>query len=98
MCKKSDEFKKLYAECQNKIAKLENDVKVLECKLSNKEALVELYKQDYASACRMGEVEKERYCKWRDDYRLQFKRKANAVGIIILIIEVLQIVSFFKWI
>lgn len=98
MCKKSDEFKKLYADCQSKIAKLENDVKLLECKLANKEAMIELYKQDYVSACKMGEVEKAHYQNWKDDYRLRFKRRANAVGIIILTIEIFQIISFFKWI
>lgn len=97
MCKKSDEFKKLYADCQSKIARLENDVAVLECKLSNKEALIELYKQDYDYACRMGEIEKERYCNWRDNYRLRFKRKANAVGILLLVFEIVQIISFFRW-
>lgn len=98
MCKKSDEFKELYSSCQSKIATLENTVEKLQCTISNKESLIELYKQDYKAACKMGEIEKERYKKWRDDYRLQFKRKANAAGILLLTFEVIQIISFFKWI
>lgn len=97
MCKKSNEFKELYSLCQSKIAALENTVEKLERTVSNKESLIHLYKQDYEAACKIGEIEKERYKKWRNDYRLQFKRKANAIGILLLTFEIVQIISFFRW-